>query len=117
MRSFTLILLLLLSSFASAANIRSTFVATGGTVVVNSAPLTAPQEQVLIDWMWAQYSPKDTTPGSPTFGQPLTRNAANEAEAYRNYAKAIHAGTYAQARRWKREQDQAAIAEPVLPAE
>ena len=117
MRSFTLILLLLVSSLASAANIRSTFVATGGTVVVNSATLTAPQEAVFIDWLWAMYAPRDTVPGSPTFGQVLTRNTANEAEAYRNYAKAIHAGTYAQARRWKREQDQAAIVEPSLPAE
>ena len=79
--------------------------------------MPAQQEAILIDWIWAQYSPKDTTPGSPTFGQPLTRNTANEAEAYRNYARAIHAGTFAQAKRWKREQDRAAIAGPSLPAE
>ena len=117
MRTGTLIVLLLLALAAPAANLRSTFVATSGNVIVNSTNLTAPQEQVLIDWIWAHYAPKDTTPGSPTFGQPLTRNTANEAEAYRNYAKAIHAGTYAQAKRWKREQDQAAVAEPSLPAE
>lgn len=117
MRTGTLIVLLLLAFAAPAANIRSAFVATGGTVVVNSTTLTAPQEAVFIDWLWAHYAPKDEVEGSPTFGQTLPRNTANEAQAYRNYAKAIHAGTYAQVRRWKREQDQAAIAEPSLPAE
>ncbi len=111
MRSFTLILLLLLSSLASGANIRSTFIATNGTVIVNSTDLTAPQEAVFIDWLWAMYAPVDAE------GVTLPRNNANVAQAYRNYAKAIHAGTYAQARRWKREQGQAAIVEPTLPPE
>lgn len=111
MRTGTLIVLLLLAFAAPAANIRSTFVATNGTVIVNSTDLTAPQEAVFIDWLWAMYAPVDAA------GVTLPRNNANVAQAYRNYAKAIHAGTYAQARRWKREQDQAAIAEPVLPAE
>ena len=117
MRTGTLIILLALAFAAPAANLRSTFVATSGTVVVNSANLNAQQEAILIDWIWAQYAPKDTTPGSPTFGQPLTRNASNEAEAYRNYAKAIHAGTFAQAKRWKHDQDKAAVVAPTLPSE
>jgi hypothetical protein len=117
MRIATFVLLFLLSSLATAANIRSSFVATNGTVVVNSTAFTGGQEALFIDWLWAMYAPKDTVEGSPTFGQVLPRTTANEAQAYRNYAIAIHAGTYAQVRRWKREQDQAAIQEPSTPAE
>lgn len=117
MRTGTLIFLLLLAFAAPAANLRSTFVATGGTVIVNSTNLTAQQEAIFIDWLWAKYAPTDTVEGSPTFGQPLARTPANEAQAYRNYAAAIHAGTFAQAKRWKREQAQAAVPEPSLPAE
>lgn len=107
---FTIMLLLAFS--ADAANLRFTFVGTDGTVVVNSANLTAQQEDLLIDWLWAQYAPTD-----PETGAVLERTAQNEAEAYRRYARAIHAGTYAQARRWKREQKQAEIHEPNLPNE
>lgn len=117
MRSFTLVMLLLASSLASAANLRFTFVATDGTVVVNSPTITAPQESILIDWLWEFYAPVDTTPGSPTLGQKLTRTPANEAQAYRNWAASSWAGTASQVRRWKREKDQAAIAEPMLPGE
>lgn len=111
MRASALILLLLLSFAASAANLRYTFVATGGTVVVNAPALTAQQEALFVDWLWANYAPVDAG------GVPLTRNAANEAQAYRNYAAAEWRGRAAEVRRWKREHDQRAIAEPALPGE
>lgn len=117
MRSFTLILLLLVSSLASAANFRFTYVATPGNVQHNGPALNAQQEALLNNWLWANYAPTDTVEGSPTFGQVLPRNTANEAEAYKRWADATWKGTRAQIRKWKREQDQAVIVEPVLPAE
>jgi hypothetical protein len=93
-------------------NIRETFVATAGTVVYNAPDLSAPHEALLLDWLWAHYAPTDTTPGSPTFGQPLTRNNANEAQAFRNFAAAKWQGVQAQVRRWKLDQLRAAVPDP-----
>lgn len=117
MKSLIFAICMLVSAAAASANLRFTFVATDGTVVVNSANLNAAQEALLIDWLWAYYAPKDDVEGSPTFGQTLPRTPANEAQAYRNYARALASGTYAQVRKWKQEQDRAVIGEPSLPAE
>ena len=116
MRTGALILLLLLLAFAApAANLRFTFVATPGNTVHNGPNLNAQQEALFNDWLWATYAPTDAVEGSPTFGQTLPRNAASEAEAYKRWAAATWAGTRAQMRRWKREQDQAAVVEPTVP--
>lgn len=97
------------------ANLRFSFVATGGTVTVNAPDLTVGQENLFKDWLWAQYAPKDDVEGSPTFGQTLQRTTANEAEAYRNYARALWKGTRANVRNWKLEQERAAISAPSIP--
>lgn len=117
MRASALILLLLVAFAAPAANFRFTFVATDGTVVANAPTLTVQQEDLLIDWLWEFYAPTDTTPESPTFGQKLTRNAANEAKAYRNWAAATWKGTRASVVRWKHNIDKAAVAAPMIPEE
>lgn len=96
-------------------NLRFTFVATPGTVTQNAPNITAPQEALFTDWLWAQYAPVDTVEGSPTFGQPLTRNTANEAQAFRNYAAKLWQGTRANVIRWKHELDKAAVSAPALP--
>lgn len=97
------------------ANLRFTFVATAGTVNQNGPTITAPQEVLFIDWLWAQYAPTDTTEGSPTFGQTLPRNTANEAQAFRNYADALWRGTRANVIRWKHDLDKAAVTAPEMP--
>lgn len=120
MRSGTVIVagfLLAFSFAAPAANLRYSFVGTGGTVTVNAPSLNAQQEALFIDWLWEFYAPVDTTPDSPTLGQKLTRNAANEAQAYRNWAAADWNGTRASIVRWKHELDKAAVAAPVVPKE
>ena len=96
-------------------NLRFTFVATTGTVTHNAPDLTAGQEALFINWLWAQYAPKDTVEGSPTFGQILPRNTANEAQAFRNYAAALWRGTRANVQHWKLGQDRAAISAPAIP--
>jgi len=117
MRAGTLIVLLLLSFAAPAANFRYTFVATDGTVVVNSPALTVQQEDLLIDWLWEFYAPVDVTPGSPTLGQKLPRTPQNEAQAYRNWAAADWKGTRASIVRWKHDLDKAAVVPPTVPEE
>lgn len=112
MRAGALIFLLLVALAAPAANLRYAFVATGGTVTVNAPTVDAAQEALFVDWLWAFYAPKD-----PVTGATLTRNATNEAQAYRNWAAASWRGTAAQVRRWKQELDRAAIQPPVLPEE
>lgn len=97
------------------ANLRFSFISTAGTVTVNAPDITAPQEALFIDWLWAQYAPVDEVEDSPTFGEPLPRNTANEAQAYRNYAAKLWAGTRANVIRWKHELDKAAVSAPVLP--
>lgn len=97
------------------ANLRFTFVATAGTVNQNAPAITVPQETLFIDWLYAHYAPVDTVEGSPTFGQPLTRNTANEAQAFKNYAYKLWQGTRANVIRWKQGLDRAAIVAPVLP--
>jgi hypothetical protein len=94
------------------ANIREVFVTSAGTVTYNAPNLSAQHEQILIDWFWSQYAPVDTTPGSPTFGQVLPRNTANEAQAFRNFATAKWAGIQAQVRRWKHNQLKEAVPDP-----
>lgn len=96
---------------APAANLRYTFVATAGTVIVNGPTITAGQETLFLDWLWEFYAPVDGT------GAKMTRNSANEAQAYRNWAAAAWKGTAAQVRDWKRRKDQEAITEPTLPGE
>jgi hypothetical protein len=96
-------------------NLRFSFIATAGTVTVNAPDITAPQEALFIDWLWSQYAPKDTVEGSPTFGQTLPRTGPNEVEAYRNYARALWAGTRANVIRWKHELDKAAVVPPNVP--
>lgn len=97
------------------ANLRFTFVATAGTVNQNGPNITVPQETLFVDWLYAHYAPVDTVEGSPTFGQPLTRTTANEAQAFRNYANKLWQGTRANVIRWKQEQGRAAIVAPTLP--
>lgn len=97
------------------ANLRFMFIATAGNATYNGPEITAPQEALFIDWLWAKYAPKDEVEGSPTFGEPLTRTPANEVQAYRNYAAAMWSGTRANVVRWKLEQDRAAVSAPVLP--
>lgn len=97
------------------ANLRFIFIATAGTVNQNAPAITAPQEALFINWLWAHYAPIDTVEGSPTFGETLPRNAANEAHAFRNYADKLWLGTRANVIRWKHELDKAAVAAPVLP--
>lgn len=97
------------------ANLRFAFVATSGTVSSNAPDLTPAQEALFIEWLWARYAPVNTVEGSPTFGQKLPRNAANEAQAFRNYATAMWRGTRANVRDWKLEQDRAAVTAPVIP--
>lgn len=96
-------------------NLRFTFVATAGTVQHNAPALTAGQETMFLNWLWAQYAPKDTVEGSLTFGQTLPRNTANEAQAFRNYAAALWRGTRANVQNWKLEQDRAALTAPAIP--
>lgn len=91
------------------ANLRFTFVATSGTVTQNAPDLTALQESLFIHWLWDTYAP--TGAG----GQTLTRNAANEAAAFRNYANALWRGTRANVIRWKHDLDKAAVLAPQLP--
>lgn len=91
-------------------NLRFAFVATSGTVTHNSPDLTAGQETLLLNWLWAQYAPKDAN------GVELPRNTANEAQAFRNYAMALWRGTRANVQNWKLEQDRAALTAPVIPA-
>ena len=118
MRTSALIVIFLLVSPALlAANLRFTFVSTDGTVNVNAPTLNAQQEALFIDWLWEFYAPTDTDPQSPTFGEKLTRNTANEARAYRNWAAAAWKGTRASVVRWKVEKDRAAVSEPVVPEE
>lgn len=112
MRASALIFLLLVALAAPAANLRYTFVATDGTVVVNAPSINVAQEDLFIDWLWEFYAPVD-----PGTGAKLTRNVANEAQAYRNWAAANWKGTAAQVRRWKQELDRAAVQPPVLPEE
>lgn len=111
MRAGTLIILLLAAFAAPAANLRYTFVATDGTVVVNAPTINVAQEDLFIDWLWEFYAPVDA------LGAKLTRNVANEAQAYRNWAAASWKGTRAQVVRWKQELDRAAVPAPVLPEE
>lgn len=96
-------------------NLRLTFVATAGNVTHNGPDISVAQENLYKDWLWAQFAPKDEVPESPTFGQTLPRNATNEAEAFRNYARSMWKGTVANVQRWKLEQDRAAITPPVIP--
>lgn len=112
MRAGTLIILLLAAFAAPAANLRYTFVATDGTVVVNAPTINVAQEDLFIDWLWQFYAPVD-----PETGAKLTRNVANEAQAYRNWAAASWKGTRAQVVRWKQELDRAAVPAPVVPEE
>ena len=98
-------------------NLRFTFVATAGTVQHNAPDLTAGQETLFLNWLWAHYAPKDMVVESPTFGQPLPRNTANEAQAFRNYAAALWRGTRANVQSWKLELDRAAITTPAIPEE
>ena len=90
-------------------NLRFTFVATAGTVQHNAPDLTAGQETLFLNWLWAQYAPKDAE------GSVLPRNTANEAQAFRNYAAALWRGTRANVQSWKLEQDRAAITAPAIP--
>ena len=115
MRTTILILSLLLSLSAGAANFRYSYVA-GATITVN-APDLGVHQQVVEDWIWAFYAPTDTDPQSPTFGQTLPRTGANLAEAWRNWARANWRGTAAEIRRWKQDQDRAAISGPAVPEE
>lgn len=110
MRAGTLIILLLAAFAAPAANLRYTFVATDGTVVVNAPTINVAQEDLFIDWLWEFYAPVD-----PETGAKLTRNVANEVQAYRNWAAANWKGTSAQVVRWKQELDRAAVQPPVIP--
>lgn len=96
-------------------NLRFAFVATSGTVIHNAPDITAGQETLLRNWLWAQYAPKDEVEGSPTFGQTLPRNTANEAQAFRNYAAALWGGTRANVQARKLGQDRAAISAPSIP--
>jgi len=96
-------------------NLRFTFVATAGTVQHNAPNLTAGQETLFLDWLWEKYAPKDEVEESPTFGQILPRNTANEAQAFRNYAAALWRGTRANVQSWKLEQDRAALTAPAIP--
>jgi len=96
-------------------NLRFAFVSTSGTVTHNAPDITAGQETLFLNWLWAQYAPKDTVEGSLTFGQTLPRNSANEAQAFRNYATALWRGTRANVQNWKLEQDRAAIVAPTIP--
>lgn len=89
------------------ATIREVFVATPGTVTFNAPDLSPAHEAVLVDWFWAHYAPKD-----PVTGQVLTRNTANEAQAFRNFAAAKWAGLQAQVRRWKHGQLKSAVPDP-----
>lgn len=91
------------------ANLRFTFVSTAGTVNHNAPTITVQQEDLFIDWLWAQYAPLDE------FNVPVTRNTANEAAAFRNYANALWRGTRANVIRWKHDLDRAAVAAPQLP--
>lgn len=91
------------------ANMRFTLVATAGTVIHNAPDITAPQETLLLNWLWAYYAPVDA------LGSPLTRNSTNEAQAFRNYATSLWAGTRANVIRWKHELDRAAVPAPTLP--
>lgn len=92
------------------ANLRFSFIATAGTVNVNAPDLTVAQEQLFIDWLWANYAPTD-----PVTSEVLPRNAANEAESYRKFARALWAGVRANVVSWKHEKDKAAVAPPVVP--
>lgn len=97
------------------ANFRFTFIASAGTVNFNAPEITVPQETLFVDWLWAQYAPVDQNENSPTFGQVLPRNVANEGQAFRNYATKLWAGTRANVIRWKLNLDKAAIVAPILP--
>lgn len=67
-------------------NIRISFLSNAGTTTYNSQDLTTEQESALINWIWAEYAPKD---GS---GAVLARTASNEANAFRNWCRAIVKG-------------------------
>ncbi len=90
-------------------NLRFSFLATAGTVTFNAPDLTTNQENLFVGWLWAHYAPVDAQ------GVTLTRNAANEAQAYRNYAKALWLGTRANVISWKHELDKAAVTPPTVP--
>lgn len=92
------------------ANLRFTFVATSGTVNQNGPTITAPQEALFLDWLWAKYAPTD-----PQTGAVLPRNASNEVQAFRNYANKLWLGTRANVLRWKHDLDKAAVVAPQLP--
>jgi len=92
------------------AQLKITFQATTGNQPSNGPNWNASKEQRFINWVWAMYAPKDTIPGSPTFGQLLPRNLANETIAFQNYADGIYNGTKANIRAWeKSEVDKASV--------
>lgn len=92
-------------------NLRFAFVATSGTVTHNAPDLTAGQETLFLNWLWAHYAPRDAN------GVELPRNTASEVQAFRNYATALWRGTRANVQNWKLEQDRAAIVAPTIPEE
>ena len=93
------------------ANLRITFVGTAGNVIANGPDLSPAQENLFIDWLWEFYAPVDAN------GVKLTRNAANEAQAFRNYAAAMWKGTRSNVVRWKHELDKSAVQAPTVPEE
>ena len=92
-------------------NLRFAFVATSGTVTHNAPDLTAGQETLFLNWLWAHYAPRGAN------GVELPRNTASEVQAFRNYATALWRGTRANVQNWKLEQDRAAIVAPTIPEE
>lgn len=97
------------------ANLRFSFLSTAGTVTQNAPNITAQQELLFVDWLWAHYAPVDSVEGSPTFGQTLPRNTANGASAFRSYANALWRGTRTNVIRWKHGLDKAAVVAPQMP--
>lgn len=85
------------------AQLRYVFQATTGNIAQNGPNWNPAKELRFLNWVWVFYAPKDEVEGSPTFGQVLPRNAANEELAVKAFFNAKIDGVIAQIRRYEKQ--------------
>lgn len=85
------------------AKLTISFDATAGTVTQSWGVWDAGKETRFLNWVWNNYAPKDTTEGSPTFGEVLPRTNPNMATAFKSFALAIMEGVKANVLREEKE--------------
>jgi len=86
------------------AQITISFDATAGTITKAGKVWDSSQEARFLNWVWAQYAPKDEVVDSPTFGQTLPRSPQTMGVAFGNFMASIMEGTKANILRWEKEE-------------